>query len=254
MKQSTMGKATRIRKRELTPEKKADAMHATFHEYASPPPKVEYSYDVLMMKSPAFSGLKRRKSSIGLACRVKTPMKVDKENEDLFAQHPSNLNQDENLVKDSHSQSKYEICSTENVDLMLSSTISSCSDNRSRISIVGPSSEDRSWALEDFILGKPLGKGKFGNVYQVKQKVTNAPAALKVFKNLDIRLIGNCATFLILVGIGIVESSNAGRQWNQYAQEGNRDSVPFEASKYRQALRVINLESFLTSFFKSILN
>ena len=34
--------------------------------------------------------------------------------------------------------------------------------------------------MEDFTLGKPLGKGKFGNVYLAKQKKTNFPVALKV--------------------------------------------------------------------------
>jgi len=34
--------------------------------------------------------------------------------------------------------------------------------------------------VEDFILGKPLGKGKFGNVYLGKQKLSNALVALKV--------------------------------------------------------------------------
>jgi aurora kinase len=40
--------------------------------------------------------------------------------------------------------------------------------------------ESRPWLLDDFSLGKPLGKGKFGNVYLAKQKKTNAPCALKV--------------------------------------------------------------------------
>ena len=38
----------------------------------------------------------------------------------------------------------------------------------------------RQWNIEDFSLGKPLGKGKFGNVYLAKQKVSNVPVALKV--------------------------------------------------------------------------
>jgi len=33
---------------------------------------------------------------------------------------------------------------------------------------------------DDFVLGKPLGKGKFGNVYLAKQKVTGVQCALKV--------------------------------------------------------------------------
>lgn len=38
----------------------------------------------------------------------------------------------------------------------------------------------RPWRTEDFALGRPLGKGKFGNVYFARQRATNAPVALKV--------------------------------------------------------------------------
>lgn len=39
---------------------------------------------------------------------------------------------------------------------------------------------DRFWQVDDFTLGKPLGKGKFGNVYSAKQTATRFPVALKV--------------------------------------------------------------------------
>ncbi len=41
---------------------------------------------------------------------------------------------------------------------------------------------DRSWNIQDFTLGKPLGKGKFGNVYLGKQRNSTGPVnvALKV--------------------------------------------------------------------------
>jgi hypothetical protein len=38
----------------------------------------------------------------------------------------------------------------------------------------------RTWKVDDFTLGKPLGKGKFGNVYLAKQKSTGFTVALKV--------------------------------------------------------------------------
>ncbi len=38
----------------------------------------------------------------------------------------------------------------------------------------------RDWVVDDFLLGKPIGKGKFGNVYSAKQKLTKHPVALKV--------------------------------------------------------------------------
>jgi serine/threonine protein kinase len=36
------------------------------------------------------------------------------------------------------------------------------------------------WKLEDFEVGRPLGKGKFGNVYLARTKKHNIPVALKV--------------------------------------------------------------------------
>jgi len=38
----------------------------------------------------------------------------------------------------------------------------------------------RPWCIDDFALGKPLGKGKFGLVYLGKQKLTGTQIALKV--------------------------------------------------------------------------
>ena len=36
------------------------------------------------------------------------------------------------------------------------------------------------WKLEDFEVGKPLGRGKFGNVYMAREKSTGMVIALKV--------------------------------------------------------------------------
>ncbi|KAI8469075.1 MAG: serine/threonine protein kinase [Monoraphidium minutum] len=38
----------------------------------------------------------------------------------------------------------------------------------------------RSWALEDFDIGRPLGRGKFGNVYLAREKASQFVVALKV--------------------------------------------------------------------------
>jgi hypothetical protein len=38
----------------------------------------------------------------------------------------------------------------------------------------------RPWVLDDFEMGKPLGKGKFGNVYIAREKRTGVVVALKV--------------------------------------------------------------------------
>ena len=38
----------------------------------------------------------------------------------------------------------------------------------------------KKWSLEDFDIGKPLGKGKFGNVYLAREKQSKYIVALKV--------------------------------------------------------------------------
>ena len=38
----------------------------------------------------------------------------------------------------------------------------------------------REWTVDDFAIGHPLGKGKFGHVYHARQKLTSAQVALKV--------------------------------------------------------------------------
>lgn len=48
----------------------------------------------------------------------------------------------------------------------------------------GEENADKRWTLEDFDIGKPLGKGKFGNVYLAREKKSKYIVALKVlFKN-----------------------------------------------------------------------
>lgn len=41
--------------------------------------------------------------------------------------------------------------------------------------------KDRRWQLSDFDIGKPLGKGKFGNVYLAREKSSKYIVALKVW-------------------------------------------------------------------------
>lgn len=40
--------------------------------------------------------------------------------------------------------------------------------------------DEKSWSLSDFDLGRPLGKGKFGNVYLAREKMSHYVVALKV--------------------------------------------------------------------------
>ena len=39
---------------------------------------------------------------------------------------------------------------------------------------------DRRWSLADFDIGRPLGRGKFGNVYLAREKKSKYIVALKV--------------------------------------------------------------------------
>ena len=39
---------------------------------------------------------------------------------------------------------------------------------------------DNKWTLEDFDIGRPIGKGKFGNVYLAREKASKYIVALKV--------------------------------------------------------------------------
>ena len=61
---------------------------------------------------------------------------------------------------------------------------------------------EKVWTLEDFKVGKPLGKGKFGNVFQAKHKASEKILALKVMfkKQLEVRLcvyFGRCPNSLL---------------------------------------------------------
>ena len=57
--------------------------------------------------------------------------------------------------------------------------------------------EKRCWQLSDFDIGKPLGRGKFGNVYLAREKRTNYVVALKVM-----RLPPSAATTAFSLGSG----------------------------------------------------
>uniref|UniRef100_A0A6A7G1G6 Aurora kinase n=1 Tax=Hirondellea gigas TaxID=1518452 RepID=A0A6A7G1G6_9CRUS len=57
-------------------------------------------------------------------------------------------------------------------------------ERKSRASRPGKSDKPRRWRLSDFDIGKPLGRGKFGNVYLAREKKSQFICALKVlFKN-----------------------------------------------------------------------
>jgi serine/threonine protein kinase len=43
-----------------------------------------------------------------------------------------------------------------------------------------------AWSINDFEIGKPLGKGKFGHVYLVREKKSKFLVALKMLYKLQI--------------------------------------------------------------------
>ncbi|KAF9969786.1 hypothetical protein BGZ73_007690 [Actinomortierella ambigua] len=45
----------------------------------------------------------------------------------------------------------------------------------------------KTWSLEDFEYGRPLGKGQFGSVYVMREKKTNFIVAMKVLKKDELR-------------------------------------------------------------------
>ncbi|XP_065828351.1 aurora kinase C-like [Oscarella lobularis] len=52
-----------------------------------------------------------------------------------------------------------------------------------------PSREEKKkkWTLEDFEIGRPLGKGKFGNVYLAREKTTKYIVAMKVLSKTQLK-------------------------------------------------------------------
>lgn len=49
----------------------------------------------------------------------------------------------------------------------------------------------KKWSLDDFDIGRPLGKGKFGNVYMAREKNSKYIVALKVIISLQWLNFGN---------------------------------------------------------------
>jgi|LauGreDrversion4_2_1035121.scaffolds.fasta_scaffold1532781_1 hypothetical protein len=47
----------------------------------------------------------------------------------------------------------------------------------------------KKWKLDDFEIGKPLGRGKFGRVYLALEKANNFPVAIKVIRKKQLLVI-----------------------------------------------------------------
>ena len=134
---------------------------------------IEFSEEVIGVISPNLRAYKKRRGSLGEAMRVKTVVSesvVDKENvaNHNYVQHPADCNTFPTGTK----------TPTKTLFKPIPSIITNDKpETETSSSAIG---ESRAWHIEDFTLGKPLGRGKFGNVYYAKQKATNVPIALKV--------------------------------------------------------------------------
>jgi hypothetical protein len=161
MERKSLGNAVRIRK-ESSIEK--PIINSDFL-LSSPIKKEKNSF----LKSPNFSDTKKNRKTMGTALRIKTPSKKADQCENQIANDSYKSRSSSGLYE--HSKENIE-----NGKFSLESFEQSQSLNNIEYK--------RDWNIEDFTLGKPLGKGKFGNVYSAKQKASNFPVALKVlFKN-----------------------------------------------------------------------
>jgi hypothetical protein len=59
----------------------------------------------------------------------------------------------------------------------------------------------KRWSIEDFEIGKKLGRGRFGNVYVVREKSSGYIAALKVQHQLT---EDTCCVCTLLKAVGVL--------------------------------------------------
>lgn len=135
--------------------------------FQSPTKSMEYSEEVLEVLSPNLRAYKRRKSSLGEAVRVKAPIGSSGANQAVEKENASN---------NQSSEGSSQLQAKTPTKVLSKPTVAIEKDESN------PAVEDtnRPWHIDDFSLGKPLGKGKFGNVYLARQKASNTPIALKV--------------------------------------------------------------------------
>jgi hypothetical protein len=174
---SLSGAALRV-KRVISP--KLNKNDHDFQTGFSSPNLIEYSEDILGLNSPALKSIKRRKSNLGGAGRVKTPSKPT-----VLCENDENDENDEkymNVLRPITPIHTTKPMLIEKTPVVKPAVVSMARTRLSNDSVASESSEGapRAWLVDDFVLGKPLGRGKFGNVYHAKQKTTSCPVALKV--------------------------------------------------------------------------
>lgn len=124
----------------------------------------EVSDDIGALASPSLQPGKRQRLSMGCAIRVKTPSKAAvaefcKENFRLQLMLPFEDVEELPVAKSA---------ATSSADAEDMFVLGACPT-----AIV-----KKNWHLEDFLIGKPLGKGRFGNVYLARLK-SSLPAELQ---------------------------------------------------------------------------
>ncbi|KAK4756585.1 hypothetical protein SAY87_006712 [Trapa incisa] len=65
--------------------------------------------------------------------------------------------------------------------------ITSETQPQEKVSSEVPAAEKQRWTLNDFDIGKPLGRGKFGHVYLAREKKSNHIVAIKVLFKIQLR-------------------------------------------------------------------
>lgn len=132
-------------------------------------PELEYNNDVLTLNSPSLKSVKRRRSTLGGAARMKTPLKDNVKRADL---------------EDSENQIPAN-------DLPVSRESPVTDKTQYSTPKQSSAAVTRTFEVDDFTLGKALGRGKFGNVFFAKQKSTGVPVALKMLFKVQLQT-ANC--------------------------------------------------------------
>ena len=138
-----------------------------------------------ILLSPTVLNHKRRKSSsLGFAKRVQTPPHETNEIDAGDSTELGTVKRDVSVGDGGEGDVNKSSSGNDTTSRHRRSSADSAQSITSIVSSRHSATEEelkcRPWNIDDFILGKPLGRGKFGNVYFARQKATNVPVALKV--------------------------------------------------------------------------